>query len=114
MRADNDVVRNEDAELPIRSSVVGDRQVDLVEDGVDLGRDDAHPGANLFQPALGLRTIAGRGLKQPSLAVDQRIEPFDVASQVRDHSGQLGIEKQGWPAAYGLETVERTGHLSSA
>jgi hypothetical protein len=51
-------------------SAGGDRPRNLVENGVNLGLDDAHSGTNLSPLPLGLRPVAGPVLEQPSLAVD--------------------------------------------
>ncbi len=78
-----------------------------------LGRQDAHSGTNLFQLALGHGPIAGPLLKQLPLAVQQRIELFDIVSQVRHHSGQLAIKNKCLRRLDGLESPKGTSHLSS-
>ena len=75
-----------------------------------LDRDPASSCTNLAPLPLGTLLIAGPLLKQPSLAVHQRIELFDVASQLRNHSAELGIEERR-PSGDGLVTVTKVNHF---
>jgi hypothetical protein len=103
---------SDDSAQPIARSAVGDGQGDLVEDGVNLGRNRFYSGANHPPLPLRLLPISRQLLKLLSLAVDQQIEPLDVAGQLRHHSAQLSIMKHG-PGGDAFETVKR-GHLSPA
>ena len=55
------------------------------------GRDPAETGADLFPVSLGILLTRCPLLEEVPLDVDERIQPLDIAGQLRDLSGELDV-----------------------
>jgi hypothetical protein len=64
---------------------------DLIEDLPGPGCDPAQAGADLFPMPLRVLLIRRPLFEEVPLDIDERIQPLDIAGQLRDLSGELDV-----------------------
>src|ERR1700680_9269 len=67
------------------------RLSDLVEDLSSPGRDPDKTGANLLPVSPGVLLVRRPLLEEVPLDVEDRVQPLDIARELGNHSGELGV-----------------------